>query len=278
MFTKEDLIQDIINMGIEETDTLFVHSSYKKVAGDVGVEGGADTVVDAFIEYLSSKGLIVFPSMSWKRGYLVNDEGDYIPPYEGPKPGYYPYGNDFHVRTTPCDGLGIIPEVFRKRPGVIRSLSPTSSVSAMGKDAEVFCAGHDKSPTPLNWESPWGELYRRKAKILFLGTTMACNTFLHAVEDFAQLPGLLIPYDWEYTVEDYEGNVYPVKFPRHEPGHNLYYIKVQQELIDQGIAKVVRFGAAECHLVDAKKEADYIMDKLKEIPELFTHEYNAAQK
>ena len=278
MFTKEDLIQDIIRMGVRETDTLFVHSSYKHAAGDIGIVGGADTVVDAFIEYLAPKGLIVFPSMSWKLGYLVNDAGEYIPPWEGPKEGFHPYGNAFHVKTTPSDGLGIIPEVFRKRPGVIRSLSPTSSVCAMGADAAEFCAGHDQSPTPLNWDSPWGNLYRRGAKILFLGTTMACNTYMHAIEDYAALPGLLVPYEWQYTVEDYDGNVYPVHFKRHEPGHNHYYIKVQQELIDQGIAKVVRFGAAECHLVDAVREADYMLAKLKKEPWLFTHEFNLQKE
>ena len=275
MITKQDLIHDLINMGIKETDTVFVHSSYKKIAGDEGVEGGADTVVDALIDYVSPKGLMVFPAMSWKLGWLVNDAGEYIPPYEGPREGFYPYGTHYNVRTTPSSDIGIIPEIARKKPGAVRSLCPTSSVCAFGADAKEFCSGHEFAPSPLSFQSPWGKLYERKAKIIFLGTTMGCNTFLHAVEDAADLPGLFTPYLWEYTVEDYDGNVFPVSFHRHVPGHNHYYIKVQQELIDKGIAKVVKFGHAECQLVDAAAEADYMFAKLKENPALFTHEYNA---
>lgn len=274
MYTKNDLICDLKNMGLKPTDTVFVHSSYKHIAGEMGVEGGADTVVDAFIEYFGKEGLAVFPAMSWKLGYWLNDDGDICPPWEEPGEGFKPYGNEFDVKTTPCHGLGIIPEIFRQRENVVRSLCPTSSVCAYGKDAKSFCADHEKAETPLNWNSPWGKLYDRNAKILFLGTTMCCNTFLHVIEDHAEIPGLLVPYIWKYTVVDYEGNRFPVEFKRHVPGHNHYYIKVQQELIDAGIVTVEKFGSAECHLVDAVKEADYMMRKLKEIPELFTDEYN----
>ena len=60
MFTKDDLIRDIINMGLKPDDTVFVHSSYKSIAGETGIDGGADTVVDAFMEYFGEKGLVVF--------------------------------------------------------------------------------------------------------------------------------------------------------------------------------------------------------------------------
>ena len=177
MYTKNDLINDLKNMGLKPTDTVFVHSSYKHIAGEMGVEGGADTVVDAFIEYFGKEGLAVFPAMSWKLGYWLIDAGDICPPWEEPGEGFKPYGNEFDVKTTPCHGLGIIPEIFRQRENVVRSLCPTSSVCAYGKDAKSFCADHEKAETPLNWNSPWGKLYDRNAKILFLGTTMCCNTF-----------------------------------------------------------------------------------------------------
>ena len=40
MFTKDDLIRDIINMGLKPDDTVFVHSSYKSIAGETGIDGG----------------------------------------------------------------------------------------------------------------------------------------------------------------------------------------------------------------------------------------------
>ncbi|MBQ7402549.1 MAG: AAC(3) family N-acetyltransferase [Lentisphaeria bacterium] len=270
MFTKQDLINDIIRMGLKPDDTVFVHSSYKSIAGETGIEGGADTVVDAFMEYFGEKGLVVFPAMSWKLGWLINEEGQMRDPVLGPAPGFREYGSLFDVRNTPCHGLGCIPETFRKRPGVIRSLCPTSSVAAFGKDAAEFCAGHENAPTALHWHSPWGKLYSRNAKTLFLGTTMICNTFMHVIEEYSGVvPGLLRDYIWKYEAIGYDGRKIPVSFKRHEPHHNQFYRKVEPELMEKGIVELHQFGAAEVHLADIRKETDYMMIRLKSEPTLF---------
>lgn len=274
MYDKEYLMNNLRNMGLKETDTVFVHSSYRNIAGEVGIEGGADTVIDAFIEYFGKKGLVVFPAMSWKLGWLVNDQGEIREPALGPAEGFYEYGHHFDVRTTPCDGLGIIPELFRQREGVVRSICPTSSVAAFGADAEEFCSGHEKAETSLHWNSPWGKLYDRKAKILFLGINMENNTFLHVIEEYANVPGILAPYIWKYTVTDYKGRTYPVEYKRHEPDHNHYYLKMQPEFLEHGIARMVQFGAGTSYIVDAVAETEYMLKRLKETPDLFKHEYN----
>lgn len=274
MYTKDYFIAELERLGLKRTDTVLVHSSYKKVAGDVGIEGGGETIIDAFIEYFGKEGLIIFPAMSWMLGYYVSDKGDFkAPPLEDTE-GYREFGNHFDVRETPSHGLGILPELFRKREGVVRSICPTSSLAAFGPDAEEFCSGHEYAETPLNWNSPWGKLYDRHAKILFLGTGMGCNTFMHVLEERAEVPGILAPYIWRYTAEDYDGKIWNIAFKRHEPDHNFYYKKVEPELVEMGIAKRVKFGSADCHLVDAVAEADYMMKRLREEPTLFMHEYN----
>lgn len=274
MLDKKYFLQEFVRLGLKPTDTIFVHSSYKNIAGDEGVEGGADTILDAFIEYFGKEGLVVFPAMSWMLGYLVDQAGEIRDPALGPAEGFEEYGNHFDVRTTPCHGLGILPELFRQRPGVVRSLCPTSSVAAFGPDAEEFCAGHEFAETPLHWNSPWGKLYDRKAKILFAGTGMGCNTFLHVLEEYAGVPGILRPYLWKYTATGYDGVLRTIEFRRHEPGHNHYYKKVEPELVEKGIARRVTFGAGSAHLVDAVAEADYMVRRLREEPTLFLHEYN----
>ncbi len=274
MFNKEYFINEFKRLGFKEDDTVFVHSSYRKIAGEDGIEGGADTVLDAFIEYFGKKGLVVFPAMSWILGYLINDKGETRNPALGPAEGFYEYGNHFNPKETTCKYLGILPELFRQREGVVRSICPCSSVAAYGPDAKEFCAGHEKAETPLNWNSPWGKLYERKAKIFFVGTGMSCNTFMHVIEEHAEVPNILAPYIWKYTAEDYDGKVYDIAFKRHEPGHNWYYEKVEPELVEKGIAKRVMFGNAPSHIVDAVAETDYMVKRLKETPELFMHEYN----
>ena len=45
MFTKEQLKEQIRQMGIQPNDTVLIHTSMKAIGE---VEGGADTVIDAF--------------------------------------------------------------------------------------------------------------------------------------------------------------------------------------------------------------------------------------
>lgn len=156
MFTKDYFISELKRLGFEPTDTVFVHSSYKAIAGEEGIEGGANTVLDAFIEYFGEKGLVVFPAMSWKLGWLINESGELRNPALGEAEGFKPYGNHFNPKTTTCNYLGILPELFRQREGVVRSICPNSSVAAFGPDAKEFCKGHEKAETPLNWNSHWG--------------------------------------------------------------------------------------------------------------------------
>lgn len=278
MYDKQYFIDEFKRLGFAPTDTVFVHSSYKRLAGEEGIEGGGDTVIDAFMEYFGKEGLVVFPAMSWKLGYLVNDKGELRDPSLGEAEGFFPYGTHFDVHETKSCDLGILPELFRKREGVIRSICPCSSVAAFGPDAKEFCSGHEYAKTPLNWDSPWGKLYHRKAKIFFVGTGMGCNTFMHVLEEYAEVPNILAPYIWRYTATDYDGKVWEIAFRRHEPGHNHYYKKVEPELVEQGIARRVNFGSASCHIVDAGAEAEYMRVRLKQEPTLFMHEYNRKKK
>ena len=58
-----------------------------------------------------------------------------------------------------------------------------------------------------------GKLYDRKAKIFFVGTGMGCNTFMHVLEEYAEVPNILAPYIWKYTAKDYDDAVYACKNP-----------------------------------------------------------------
>lgn len=273
MYTKDLLIDDLKNMGLKPSDTVLVHSSYKKIAGESGVCDGAETIIDALTQYFGKEGLVAFPTLTWKFGYFFNEKGKYrtLPDENGE---FKPYGNRFDVRTAECHDVGIMPELFRKRDGVIRSLSATHSVSAFGNDAKDFCSGNEKVTTSIGWASPWGKFYGRRAKMLFIGTTMCCNTYMHALEERAGVTGLFMPQEYDYIITDYDGSEIPVKIRRHEPGRSHYYDKVRPELIEAGIAKEYNFGAALTQVVDVVDETDYMLEKLRKNPYLFSHEYN----
>ena len=63
VYTKNDLIEHIKALGIRSNDTVCIHSSMKAIGE---VEGGADTVLDAFIHCLKD-GLLIFPTHTWDR-------------------------------------------------------------------------------------------------------------------------------------------------------------------------------------------------------------------
>ncbi len=249
MHTFESLKMDLIRGGVKADDTLLVHSSMKKIGP---VEGGADTVLDVFMDYPGKQGLILFPSLSYS---LVGSETPV-----------------FSVTGTPAV-TGILPELFRKRPGVVRSLHPTHSLAAYGADAAEFTSGHERFDSPGNRLSPWGKLYDRGGKILFIGTGINCNTFLHAVEEWADVPDSLTEEHQPLVVIDYSGNRIPVPSRRHVGTHSVYYHLMEPFFEEAGAISTLKFGDAECRLLDARKGADAVMKVLKKTPLFFTPEY-----
>lgn len=251
MHTFESLKQDLIRGGIEADDTLLVHSSMRQIGE---VEGGAETVLNVFMDYPGRLGLVLFPSLSYS---VVNGES---PVYS--------------VTDTPSV-VGLLPELFRKRRGVVRSLHPTHSLAAYGPDAAEFIRGHERFDSPGHRESPWGRLYDRAGKILFIGTGLGCNTFLHAVEEWAEVPGMLTDEHQPLEVVDYQGNRTQVPSRRHVGTHSKYY-HLAGPIFDEARAIThMKFGHAQTVLLDARKAADAVMKLLHDEPLFFTDEYQS---
>ena len=110
IYSKEMLKEQIKAMGILPSDTVLIHTSMRAVGE---VEGGADGLIDAFQDYLQD-GLFLVPTHTWAN---VNRDN---PQYD--------------VRSAvPC--IGTLPRVAAFRPDGIRSLHPTHSIWATGKNA-----------------------------------------------------------------------------------------------------------------------------------------------
>ena len=253
MHTKESLKKDLQNMGLTQTDTILIHSSMRSLGK---IENGAEGFFDALAEYFS-EGLVAFPTLSWD---LVNNR----------QPVY-------SVRDTPST-TGVLPELFRKYKGVRRSLHPTHSISALGKDAETFLAGHESFDSPCHRNSPWGRLYDRDAKILFVGTSIICNTFLHGVEEWLPVPGMLTEEAENLVVFDYEGNRIEVPSRRHEGDHSHFYRSLEKEFIECGALTEGKLGDAHVWILQAKAAGDYTFEVLKKEPLFFTEEIQNARR
>ena len=112
-------------MGLTGTETILIHSSMKSIGA---VEGGADTVLDALMEFFA-EGLLLLPTHTWQS---IDQD--------------HPV---FDVRRSPCC-VGILPELFRQRPGVVRSLHPpappVAATTVYGRSAERSCCWASAMP------------------------------------------------------------------------------------------------------------------------------------
>lgn len=240
-------------MNIDTEGTIMIHSSMKSIGE---VEGGADTVLDVFSEFMKD-GLLVFPTHTW----------DYVQ-QKNPK---------FYVRSSPSH-IGILTELFRKRPNVIRSWHPTHSVGSLGKDAKDFTAGNETFDTPAARGSSYGKLLDREAKILLVGVDLRRNTFIHGIEEWENIPGRFKDdYEDLITVLP-DGTEIPVPSRRHIPGISEHYWKVEKLLFEKGAIEYAQFGNARVLVCDTVGLTKYITKMLEIDPNLFSDDEPLSEK
>ena len=245
MHTYQSLKAQLAQMGIDPRGTLLVHSSMKAIGE---VEGRADTVLDALSDYMKD-GLLIFPTHPWD---AITRER-----------------NVMEVSTEPCC-VGILPELFRKRPGVVRSFHPTHSVAALGREAEAYVAGEENARTPCWRGGCWGKLYDRQAQILFVGCPLKRNTFLHGVEEWCDIPGRLWEEAEDYYVLAPDGTRYYTPQNRHNNSNpSEHYDKMEPLFAQEGAVSYGFLGDAKCILGKAREMADITAGCLKRNPRLF---------
>lgn len=245
--TAATLKEQLAAMGVAPNDTLLVHSSLKSVGK---VEGRGEGLLAAMEEHLKD-GLLVLPTLTFKT--VGRDQPVYS------------------VTDTPSC-VGALTELFRRRPGVVRSWHPTHSVAAFGKDAAAFVAGHENFETPCARYSPWGRLWDRKAKILFVGVDITCNTTLHGAEEWVGVPGRIFPYRILLRVKTPDGRVLGVPSRLHADSASQYYGKLEGIFLERGIMRRGRLGDASCALLEADPMIRLVIGLLGRDLYLFSHD------
>ncbi len=248
MYTYEDLLKILETSSINRTGTLLIHSSMKSIGE---VDGGAETVLDVFMDYMKD-GLLIFPTHTWAEWNLK--EGVYNPATE-----------------KAC--VGILPNLFMKREGVFRSLHPTHSVAAFGKRAKDYVKKDESGFTPCPKSGCFGSLYEEDAQILFLGASLNCNTYIHSLEEQMSIPDRINTNERILKIENEDGSMNDIKYFGHYSSLgdvSKNYGKLLQPMLDRGYAREMTFGRAQCYLVDVKQMTDWVFEMLKEKPNLFS--------
>lgn len=248
MFNKQQLKQQLYDMGLNSTDNVMLHTSMKAIGS---VEGGADTVVDALIEYFKD-GMVMVPTHTWKQ--MSNEYNVFDP-----------------AREPAC--VGIIPNIFMKREGVYRSLHPTHSIAAYGRMASEYVQGDDMFNTPCNPKGCFGRLKDINAKILLVGVTHAKNTYIHSIEETMDVKERFTNEPTLFYVKCGDGSLKPVWMYRHfnvQTAHiSESFDKLMNYYYEKGAAKKVLFGNANTILCDAVKMYETTCEVLKEKEDYF---------
>lgn len=268
-YNKQQLKNQLESMGLKGDETILIHSSMKAIGA---VDGGADTVLDVWMEYFKN-GLLLLPTHTWK---TVNADN----------PVYNPY-------TTPSC-VGLLTNMFMKRDGVIRSLHPTHSMSGYGKNAAEYLAGEEYNNTPCTPGGCYDRLKEVGGKVLLVGVGHERNTYIHSVEEVLNVPNRLSDMPMELVIELQEESNNSGKLPPYnrddgwkkhtdnklcrkvyvrkhynaqQPHISEDFAKLNQIFLDSGVVRKVKFGDADSLLCDAKGMFNIVRQVIAPDPE-----------
>lgn len=163
--TAGQITADLKKMGIQPGDILFIHSSLKSLGY---VDGGPKAVIQGLLDAVGPEGTLLLPTYYMPGGSILG-----TCQLEG-------YVFDPRIHGT---NMGALPEAFLQFSGVHRSIHPTHSVSAIGKQAKFLTEAHHLAPSVFGKGSPWQRFQELNGKVLGIGISMGPVTFYHLLED-----------------------------------------------------------------------------------------------
>lgn len=242
MHTRKTLMTQLKDIGINPAGTLMVHLSYKSIGE---VDGRGDAVLDALMTYMEP-GHLVLPAHTWKH---VGKEISVM-----------------DVLNTPSC-VGVLTNMFRNRPGVVRSLHPTHSLAACGADAKAFVAGEENIITPCGKDGAYYRLWERNAQILLIGVNFTCNTYIHGIEEWDGAKGTISPVKTDLYVINYERQrCYTPQYRHCAPLGSDTFSKLEGPALKNRIVRMERFGDADVRVMQAKPLRAMAAEILKEDP------------
>lgn len=158
--------------GIEKGSIVFVHSSVDRLNIDLS----AKEILNALMEAVGEEGTLLFPT------YPA------LPSYE-----FLKSAEVWDIKRTPSFS-GLLSEVARRTAGSKRSLHPTKSVCAIGKNAEYFTNKHHLSPYPYDKQSPYYKVIEQNGISIGLGVTSNYFSSTHTVDDYFKDDFPVMPY------------------------------------------------------------------------------------
>jgi len=210
-FTPADLHSALQELGVVPGDVLMVHSAFDRF---FGVRGGPLDVIRTLQEAVGPGGTLLMPTIPFLGTAVEYARGDPL----------------FDAHNT-VSRMGLITELFRRSPGVVRSLHPTHSVAASGGRAAALIADHERADTPCGRFTPYGRLLEYDGKILLAGVPANTMTFCYFVAEELE-PRLAIPVLTRET--------YPLRWKDRNGTVQLSNVRLFSERLDHDLRPLVR--------------------------------------
>ena len=240
--TISRIAANLAELGINSGDLLMVHSSYKSLGP---VEGGIETVILGFLQAIGPEGTLLFPALNWT-----------IQP-----------GDIFDPKLTPTI-VGAIPEYFRTRPDVTRSIHPTHSACGIGANVNDILGKHYLDRSPCGEHSPFRILTQLGGKIVMLGCGLRPNTTMHSLEELV-VPAYLFGGERSYQIRQSDGGVAEFIYQTHGfQGWEQRYDRVAN-LDSKHFLRTGRVLLAETHILDASRLRQSVISRLEQDPLYF---------
>jgi aminoglycoside 3-N-acetyltransferase len=239
-WTPKELIAALRRVGIRQNDVVLVHCSFD---GLKGFKGSASDVITALQTVVGDGGTILMPNQ----------------PFLGSAISYVNSGRAFDVRRTPSQ-MGLVSEIFRRSPGVLRSVHPTHPVAAWGAGARELIADHHAATTPCGKGTPYTRFAERNGKILFLGTNFEVMTYFHCLEEelepfMPKSPFTQETFEIRSKNEQGEWVVTRTRLFDPEMSRKRNLLPLGRELVESGALRQTRVGLAPIMAIDADQVA-----------------------
>jgi len=236
--TQKDIVNGLKELGLKAGDTAFVHSSLSSFGH---VEGGAETVVKAFLDVLGEEGTLAVPIF---RNYF----------WDGP--------DQVWDRENSPSLMGRISETVRTWADNRRSYHAPHPIAAIGLLAEDITERHNL--TDFSFDSPFARLLELNAWIILMGVDYNRCTMIHLLEERADIPyrrwidltGTVIYNDVSQVV------TYP--FLAKYSGVNNDFITLGKKMESEGLVKSVTIGKSLIRCFRSKDLYDLGMRSIRQ--------------
>lgn len=224
---RDDVAAGLTSLGVGAGDIIFVHSSLSSMGH---VDGGAETVVDAFLDALGPGGTLVVPTFT-----LVRDleHGPIFDPVRDPS------------------GMGRVTEAVRARAGAKRSRHIFHSVAALGAGSDLADV---QGPSAWAADGPFWRLHEMDGRILLLGVPYLRCTYFHMIEQLLQTPYRRWR-EFEARLMEPDGTLRPLVTRTFSPEPDFVgndFNKFGGLLEERGLVKVGAIGNAVARLFNAR--------------------------